>query len=194
MIRIGITGGIGSGKSVVSNLLSMENIPVYRADDESKRLTDTSPVIRKKLTTLLDDTIFIDGKLDRQGLASLIFSNEALLKKVNGIIHPEVRDDFRLWAAKQHANYCALESAILFESKFEKEVDVVLVVYAPVELRLKRIMLRDGTSEANILKRMRCQLSDDFKREKAEFVIINDDIQPVIPQVERFIKFLENYL
>jgi len=201
MIKIGITGGIGSGKSVVSTLFELEGIPVYRADDESKRLTDSSPVIRKKLTKLIDDSIFIGDKLDRKRLAALIFNDEVLLKKVNGIIHPEVRDDFRLWVEKQTSNFirspdtvakqnCALESAILFESNFEQEVDVILMVYAPIELRLKRVRLRDGTSEAEIMKRLNNQLPDDLKREKADFVIINDDIQPIIPQIEQFIRSL----
>ena len=199
MIKIGITGGIGSGKSVISTLLTMEGIPVYKADDESKRLTDTSPVVRKKLMALIDDSIFTHDKLDRQRLATLIFNDEALLKKVNGIIHPEVKDDFRQWVAKLPSAgadaklpsmFCALESAILFESNFEKEVDVILMVFAPVALRLKRVRLRDGVSEAEILKRMSNQMPDDLKREKADYVIINDDIQPVIPQVERFMKFL----
>ena len=195
-IKIGITGGIGSGKSVISNLLTMEGIPVYKADDESKRLTDTSPVIRKKLIALIDDSIFTHNKLDRQRLATLIFNDEALLKKVNGIIHPEVREDFRQWVARQASTpsmCCALESAILFESNFEKEVDVILMVFAPVELRLKRVRLRDGISEAEILKRMSNQMPDDLKREKADYVIINDDIQPVIPQVEHFIKSYNIY-
>jgi len=190
MIKIGITGGIGSGKSIVSTLLALDGIPVYRADDESKRLTDTSPVIRKKLKSLIDDSIFIADKLDRQRLASLIFNDATLLKKVNSIIHPAVKQDFQQWVANQAANYCVIESAILFESNFEKEVDVILMVFAPVELRLKRILLRDGAPKAEILKRMNSQLPDEIKREKANFVIINDDIHPIIPQVEQFIRFL----
>jgi len=190
MIKIGITGGIGSGKSVVSNLLALEGIPVYRADDESKRLTDSSPVIRKELIALFDDSIFINGRLDRQRLASQIFDNETLLKKVNGIIHPKVKKDFQQWVAKQTSACCALESAILFEANFEQEVDVVLMVYAPVELRLMRVQKRDGVPEAEIIKRMSRQMPDDLKCEKAHFVIINDDIQQVIPQVENFLKTL----
>ena len=97
MIKIGITGGIGSGKSVVSTLLAQEGIPVYKADDESKRLTDTSPVIHHALKALIDDSIFINDKLDRQRLADLIFNDEHLLKKVNEIIHPIVKQDFIKW-------------------------------------------------------------------------------------------------
>ena len=190
MIKIGITGGIGSGKSVVSSVLAMEDIPVYKADDESKRLTDTSPVIREKLKTLIDESIYSNNKLDRQRLASLIFNDEVLLQKVNDVIHPEVKNDFKRWAVKQTAKYCALESAILIESRFEKEVDVVLMVCAPVELRLSRIRLRDGLTEMDILKRMSHQLPDDVKRKQADYVIINDDVQPVIPQIEHFIRYL----
>ena len=186
MIKIGITGGIGSGKSVVSSLLIMDGIPAYRADDESKLLADTSPVIRKKLVALIDGSIYLNDKLDRQRLAALIFNDETVLKKVNSIIHPEVKDDFQRWVTNQTSNCCAIESAILFESNFEKEVDAVLMVYAPVELRLKRVLLRDNVSEKEVLKRMSNQMPDDIKREKADYVIVNDDIHPVIPQVERF--------
>ncbi|MDR2914731.1 MAG: dephospho-CoA kinase [Tannerella sp.] len=190
MIKIGITGGIGSGKSVVSSLFTLAGIPVYVADDESKRLTDTSPVIRKKLKELFGDDIYVKDKLDRKRLASLIFSDEVLLKKVNGIIHPVVRKDFKEWAVKQTSKRCAMESAILYESGLDKDMDVVLMVYAPVELRLTRAMLRDGVSEADIMKRMNRQMPDELKRKQADFVIINNDVQPLIPQVDRFIKLL----
>ena len=192
MIKIGITGGIGSGKTVVSSLLALEGIPVYVADDESKRLTDTSPDIREKLTALIDVSIYANGTLDRQRLASLIFSDETLLKHVNGIIHPVVKKDFETWMAQQSAKYCALESAILYESHFDNEVDVVLMVYAPVGLRLTRAMIRDGVSEAEILKRMNRQMSDNLIRKYADYVIINDDIHPIIPQVEAFVESLRN--
>ena len=191
MIKIGITGGIGSGKSVVSALLAMEGIPVYAADEESKRLTDASPHIREKLKALIDDAIYIDEKLDRQRFASLIFIDEELLKQVNAIIHPVVKADFMAWIAKQDTGYCALESAILYESQFDKEVDVTLMVYAPVELRLTRAMIRDGVSETAILRRMNRQMPDDLKREQADFVIVNDGVQPLIPQVEQFVKLLK---
>ncbi len=188
MIKIGITGGIGSGKSVVSSLLELEGIPVYRADDESKRLSDTSPAICKKLKALIDDAIYNNDKLDRQRLATLIFNDEMLLKKVNSIIHPVVRKDFKEWAAKQVTNFCALESAILIESGFVRDVDVVLLVYTPVGVRLTRVMQRDGLSEAEVMKRMNRQLHDDIKRQQADFVIVNDDYHPLIPQITQFLQ------
>ena len=186
MIKTGITGGIGSGKSVVSSLFTLEGIPVYEADKESRRLTDTAPAIREQLISLIDDALYKNDRLDRQRLASIIFADETLLKQVNEIIHPVVRQDFKEWIAKQTSEYCALESAILYESGFDKDVDIVLMVYAPVELRLTRAMKRDGVSEAEILRRMNRQMPDELKRNKADYVIINDGVQPLIPQVERF--------
>ena len=190
MIKIGITGGLGSGKSIVSTLLNMSGIPVYVADNESKYLADTSLVIQDELKKLIGDDVYIDGKLDRRRLASFIFSDEALLRKVNNIIHPVVRKDFHEWIKRQESEYCAIESAILYESGFDDDVDVVIMVYAPVELRLTRAMKRDGATEAEIMKRMNRQMPDAFKREKADFVIINDDVQPLIPQVEKILKQL----
>ncbi len=190
MIKIGITGGIGSGKSVVSSLLRMNKIPVYVADTESKRLSDTSPVIRKKLIDLFGNDIYVNDMLDRKRLASFVFSNEHVLKKVNEIIHPVVRKDFQTWVKQQKGTMCAIESAILFESGFDKTVDMVLLVYAPVELRLTRAMVRDGVTEADIMKRMNRQIPEELKRKKADYVIVNDDVQALIPQLDRFLKLL----
>ena len=190
MIKIGITGGIGSGKSVVSSLLTLAGIPVYLADDESKILTNTSPIIQKKMKALFGDDIYVNDMLDGKRLASLIFTNEDLLKKVNSIIHPVVKKDFHRWASMQKSKRCAMESAILYESDFDKEVDVVLTVFAPVELRLTRAMQRDGATEADIMKRMNRQMPDELKRKQADFVIVNDGIQALTPQIEQFIKIL----
>ena len=187
MIKIGITGGLGSGKSVVSALLSMAGIPVYVADNESKALADTSTLIHENLKKLLGNDLYVNGKLDRKRLASFIFGDDELLKKVNDIIHPVVRGHFREWVLKQESGYCAIESAILYESGFDYDVDIVLMVYAPVELRLTRAMKRDGATEAEIMKRMNRQMPDAFKREKADFVIINDDVRALIPQIDRIV-------
>ena len=187
MIKIGITGGLGSGKSVVSALLSMAGIPVYVADNESKALADTSTLIHENLKKLLGNDLYVNGKLDRKRLASFIFGDDELLKKVNDIIHPVVRGHFREWVLKQESGYCAIESAILYESGFDDDVDIVLMVYAPVELRLTRAMKRDGATEAEIMKRMNRQMPDAFKREKADFVIINDDVRALIPQIDRIV-------
>ena len=190
MIKIGVTGGIGSGKSVVSSLLAMSGIPVFTADDESKHLTDTSTEVQKKLKSLFGDDIYINETLDRRRLASLIFADNTLLKKANSIIHPVVREVFRKWVKEQTSGYCIMESAILFESGFDKEVDIILMIYAPVEVRMTRVMQRDGMTEAEVMKRMNRQMPDELKRKQSDFVIINDGVQALIPQIEEFIKFL----
>ena len=190
MIKVGITGGLGGGKSMVSALLNVSGIPVYVADNESKTLADTSLVIKEKLKKLLGDDLYVNEKLDRKQLASFIFNDEDILEKVNNIIHPVVKEDFHKWVLMQETEICAIESAILFESGFDDDVDVVIMVYAPVELRLTRAMKRDGATEAEIMKRMNRQMPDAFKREKADFVIINDDVQPLIPQIERILNQL----
>lgn len=186
MKKIGITGGIGSGKSVVAELLRLYGVPVYIADEESKRLTESSPVIKKGLIELLGPELYTEQGLDKPLLASYIFGNETLLQKVNRIIHPEVNKDFENWCIRQKAPLCAIESAILFESGFNHIVDYSLMVYAPVDIRIGRAMLRDKTSQEALLKRIKSQMSDEIKREKADFTILNDGKQALIPQVEKF--------
>ncbi|MDR1813981.1 MAG: dephospho-CoA kinase [Tannerella sp.] len=197
MIRIGVTGGIGSGKSVVCRLLEVFGVPVYDADSESKRLSETAPEIIDGLKKLFGEDIYCDGRLDRPRLASYIFANEKLLAKVNAIIHPVVFRDFRRWAVETDSlspreaictGIVAIESAILFESGLDSEVDVSIAVTAPVELRLTRAMQRDSASEAEIMKRMNRQMPDEIVRNKADFIIHNDDARPIIPQLEAILR------
>jgi len=192
MIKIGITGGIGSGKSVVASLLSIKGIPVYEADQAGKELSDRSPEIREKLIALFGEDIYIEHVLDRKKLASVIFSDDEALQKVNETIHPVVAKDFLDWLSGVSQPICAIESAILFESGFDHLVDVIWMVYAPVEIRMTRVMQRDGVTEADVIKRMNRQTPDDVKRKRADFVIINDDVQAVIPQVDEYIEILSN--
>jgi dephospho-CoA kinase len=164
MFKIGLTGGIGSGKSVVASLLEVRGVPVFIADEESKRLTDTSPVIREKLTALLGKDIYSGGKLDRQRLASLIFNNPQCLKRVNAVIHPEVNRRFLQWAAKQTTLLCAIETAILFESGFHRAVNFSIMVYAPQELRIARAVARGGTTREDVMRRISNQMPDEEKK------------------------------
>ena len=199
MITIGLTGGIGSGKSVVASLLEVYGIPVYVADEESKRLLDSpnpnrvpNPVrietslLRERLTALLGDSIYGPDGLNRQRMASLIFNDANLLKQVNAIIHPEVAFHFKSWAARQTTKYVVLESAILFESNFNHLVDSCLMVYAPRKLRIHRVMKRDRVTEAEVWLRMKHQIPDEEKMERADYVIYNDEQQALIPQVEKW--------
>lgn len=183
MIKIGITGGIGSGKSVIATLLEISGIPVYIADIESKLLTNTSPVIREKLIRLFGDNIYTATGLNKMLLASYIFGNPAVLKQVNAVIHPEVKRHFMEWADKQQTDLCAIESAILFESGFNQLVDISLMVYAPLELRIERTLARDSASREDVIRRISNQLSDEIKKERSDYVIYNDDRKALLPQI-----------
>ena len=182
MIKIGITGGIGSGKSVVASLLNLYGVPVYVADTESKLLTDTSPVIKEKLTALLGEDLYTEKGLNKKLLASHIFSNPEYLRQVNAIIHPEVNRHFSAWTKSQASDICAIESAILFESGFNEVVDKSLMVYAPMQLRIERAVARE-----EIVRRINNQLPDEVKRDRSDYVIYNDDKQALLPQVEKFL-------
>lgn len=183
-IRIGITGGIGSGKSVVSRLLEVMGIPVYISDVETKRLTASDPCIRNELTALLGGEVYAGGVLNKPLLASYLFSGPQHARQVNGIIHPRVKDDFREWTRQRAAHsMVGIESAILVEAGFAGEVDAVVMVYAPEEVRVQRAMRRDAAPRELIEKRIRSQMNDEEKRKHADFVIVNDGETPLIPQV-----------
>lgn len=193
MVKIGITGGIGSGKSVVATLLRLYGIPVYIADEESKRLTNSSPVIRRALVDLVGEAVYdADGKLDKPRLANFIFGQPEHLARVNAIIHPEVNRDFLDWSERQEKAFCAIESAILFESGFDRIVDVKLMVLAPLEIRLERAIARDHASREALERRIKSQMADEEKASRSDFVIHNDGRQALIPQVENFIEWLKN--
>lgn len=190
MNKIGITGGIGSGKSVVATLLSLSGVPVYIADEESKRLTATSPVIRQQLIALLGKEVYTAAGVNKQYLAACIFHDPDCLQKVNAIIHPEVNRHFQAWAERQRTPYCAIESAILFESGFDRTVDIRLMVYAPLELRIDRAVRRDALARTEILHRIENQMADELKKDRSDYVIYNDDRQALIPQVAAFLAWL----
>lgn len=187
MIRLGITGGIGSGKSMVSQLFRVMGIPVYDSDKESKRLTITNEGIRTHLTELVGKDVYADdGSLNKSVLASWLFSSEEHTLKVNSIIHPVVKEDFLSWVKKQeNAGYkaCGIESAILIEAGFLDVVEKVVLVTAPLETRIERTMQRDHAARKSVLNRMARQMKEEEKMEKADFVISNEMNTPLIPQV-----------
>lgn len=192
MTKVGITGGIGSGKSVVAELLKVHGVPVYIADVESKWLTATSPVIRRGLVGLLGKEVYTPEGLNRAFLASRIFSDASLLQQVNAIIHPEVSRHYLAWMEKQDSPVTALESAILFESGFDSLVDVRLMVYAPREVRIQRAMKREKASREEIVRRIENQMDDESKKERADYVIYNDGKQALIPQLQLFLQSLHS--
>lgn len=190
-IKIGITGGIGSGKSVVSRLLGIMGIPVYISDVEAKRITQTDPAIRRGLCELVGQDVFQGGELNRPLLASYMFGHPDHVQKVNEIIHPRVKEDFRQWAVRlESEQLVGMESAILVEAGFKDEVDFLVMVYAPLEVRVERAIKRDCSSRELVMKRIEAQMSDEVKRIHADFVIVNDDETPLIPQVLELISLL----
>lgn len=191
-IKLGITGGIGSGKSVVSHLLTIMGVPMYIADVESKRLAVEDPLIRESLTSLLGTDLYLNGELNKALLASYIFGNPENMNVVNGIIHPRVKDDFKEWV-HQHAAFKVLgmEAAILIEAGFAQKVDKVVLVYAPLDIRLQRTMVRDSSSREQVMKRIQSQMSDEEKMGTADFIIHNDGETPLIPQVLSLMNSLE---
>ena len=193
-ITIGITGGIGSGKSYVSAIIREKfGIPVYDCDKEAKRLTASDAEIRCKLIQLVGPETFNGEELVRQHLADFLFGSEENARKVNAIIHPAVLRDFKQWARKQQQPVVALESAILFESGFNKSVDRVLFVDAPEEVRLRRAMQRDSATEQQISARMKMQ-QPELHRQQADYVVHNssdDDIRLLV-QLTEIINLIAN--
>ena len=185
MIKIAITGGIGSGKSVVSRLLKVLSFPVYGADSRAKGLMNTSEVIKTRLISLLGDAAYKGGELDRTYVASVVFSDRSLLQKMNEVVHPQVKDDFRAWSSGQSSRVVFLESAILFVSGFETVVDYVWLVWAPERLRIERVVKRDGTTAELVERRIKAQWPEEKKIERADAVIRNDDSRSLIEQVQQ---------
>jgi dephospho-CoA kinase len=192
MLSIGLTGGIGSGKSVISHLLRLMDIPIYDCDDETKHLIARDSSIRQSLTALVDANLYGPDGLDKQKLASYIFGNEVHLKAVNAIIHPAVRADFIRWtkAYSQVSLIVGMESAILIDAGFEDAVDIIVNVSAPTEVRLRRAVRRDHSSVELIQKRIDSQISENERNAKADYIIYNDDVHPIIPQVYSLINKL----
>ena len=185
---IGVTGGIGSGKSVVSRLLRLMDVPVYDCDSEAKRLMCESPVIREALIGAVGSDVYdTAGRLDRAYLASYMFGNAERVAMVNRIVHPVVRADFKEWAQRTGRAIVAVESAILFEAGMEADVDAVWVVSAPEDVRLQRAVRRDDSNEEAVRNRMRSQLNELEYLERADSVVYNDARHSLIQQVSNLL-------
>ena len=188
---LGVTGGIGSGKSVVSHLLRLMGVPVYDCDREAKRLMGESVVIREALVGAVGAEVYdASGQLDRAYLASYMFGNPERVSLVNGIVHPVVRADFRAWAQQSGKAVVAVESAILFEAKMDADVDAVCLVHAPEATRVRRAILRDGSNEKAVRSRMQSQLSEQEYMERADVIIHNDEAHSLIGQVSSLLDSL----
>lgn len=188
MLRIGITGGIGSGKSIASRLFQALGVPIYDADSRARWLMENGPELRQQLSTAFGPTTYdAAGRLNRSVLAGTVFNNPALLAQLNGLVHPHVGTDFEAWAATQAAaghDYVLKEAALLFEAGSYKQLDRIITVYAPLAVREARVLRRDPhRTPADVQAIMAKQMSEEEKMQRADYVLTNDDVQPLLPQV-----------
>lgn len=183
MLRIGLTGGIGSGKSTVAKVLRVLDVPVFEADAEGRRLLKEDVEVGTAVRDRFGPTVLRDGLIDRAALGAIVFNDKQALADLNGIIHPAVRASFNSWASEQTNPYVVMEAAILAETGGHKAFDRILVVTAPEELRMRRVMERDGVEAEAVRSRMSNQLSEDERNARADHLIENDDRHLVIPQV-----------
>lgn len=184
MMIVGLTGGIGSGKSTVAQMFRDLGVPVYDSDAEAKRLMVHSAELKNAIIALLGKDAYTDGTLDRGYIAEKVFTDPGLLEKLNALVHPAVRMDFTQWAEKQKAPYVIQETALIFENGIQDLYDRILLVTAPLKLRIDRVMDRDGVTEKQILERMEHQLEDDQKENQAHFCIQNIDLKTTRETVE----------
>ena len=190
MIVVGLTGGIGSGKSTVAKIFEEFKIPIYVADDEAKLLMNTSEVIRSKLIRLFGENAYLEGKLNRKYLADIVFNDKDKLDKMNAIVHPEVANHFKAWLKDQQASYVIKEAAIIFEHNKQGEYDFVITVIADEDKRIERVMARDHTTPEKVQAIMKHQISDVEKAKLSDFVIVNNDLKTMKSQVQKIHKSL----
>ena len=192
MTRIGITGGIGSGKTYVCQLLKQRGIPVYHCDEEAKRLMTESPVIRRKMCKLIGKDAYNGQELNKPIIAQYLFASDDHAKCINAIVHPVVRQDFLQWTKQQDSPIVAQECALLFESGFQDTVDFTIEVYAPQPLRIQRATQRDQVAPEHILARMAQQMDEEEKRQHADFCILNDGTTDLDAQLDLLLAQLNN--
>ncbi|MFZ1694718.1 MAG: dephospho-CoA kinase [Flavobacteriales bacterium] len=183
MLRIGLTGGIGSGKSTVARVFEVLGIAIYHADERARALMAERADVRDALVARFGPAIFKEGMLDRAAFAAIVFRDRDALQAVNAIVHPAVRADFDQWASLQDGPYVVMEAALMVENEGWKRFDRVITVACPEQERIKRVMLRDAVSEDQVRARMQHQATDESRAAIAHFVIRNDGHELVIPQV-----------
>lgn len=182
-LKIGLTGGIGSGKSTIARIFELLGVPVYYADAVSKSLYETDAELMQQVKQQFGEDVYEEGKLNRQKLAALVFSNPEKLALLNALVHPPTIRHAEKWMKAQTAPYVVKEAALIFESGSAAGLDYVIGVWSPKQLRIKRTMERDGISQQQVEQRMQRQIDEEMKMKLCDFVIKNDETQLVIPQV-----------
>jgi dephospho-CoA kinase len=184
-LRLGVTGGIGSGKTTVCKVFKVLGVPVFMADDVARELMNTDISVLKKLNDITGRNLYPDGYLDRKVLAQMIFNDNTLLEKVNSVVHPLVFSEFEKWSSLQDKPYVIMEAAILFESHADKIVDRVVSISAPIEERIARVMGRSELSRTQVLERVNNQIEDEERNQRSYYVINNSDSDLIIPEILR---------
>lgn len=193
-MKLGITGGIGSGKTSVCRVFNILGIPVFSADPEAQRIMNSDEKIRWGLNTIAGRNLYPDGSLDRDELASLIFNNKDLLKKVNSLVHPVVFENFKAWTDQQVTPYVIMEAAILFESGASGLVDRVATVFAPVNERIERVTKRNRLSREQVMERIKNQMTDKERIKRSDYVIDNSENEMIIPAILNIHNDIINHL
>jgi len=183
VLRVGLTGGIGSGKSTAAQIFEVLGIPVYYADVAAKRLMNENVELRSAIINIFGKEAYSNETLDRKYIASIVFSDPAKLESLNAIVHPATKKDGESWMLQQTTPYAIHEAALIFEAKVSDRLDYVIGVSSPAELRIKRAMERDNVTREEVLKRMNKQLDEEIKMSNCDFILINDEQELLIPQV-----------
>ena len=183
MLKVGLTGGIGAGKSTVAQIFEVLGIPVYRADQEAKKLMQTHPSLMEKIKIAFSEKAYVEGILDRKFLSSLVFNDKQKLKLLNSIVHPFTIQDGLEWMKKQTSPYAIKEAALIFESGSQGEFDTIIGVFAPPALRIHRTIQRDHVQREMVLERMENQLDENIKMKLCDHLLINNEQTLLVPQV-----------
>lgn len=183
MLKVGITGGIGSGKTIVCQVFHTLGIPVFYADDAAKYLMEHDETLINDIKTLFGSNIYANKTLNRKELSDIVFKDPEKLQQLNALVHPATVLYARDWMEKQQSPYAIKEAAIFFESGTYVDMDIMIGVSAPLELRIQRAMARSSATRSEILDRISKQMDQDEKMSRCDYVVINDEVQPIIPQV-----------
>jgi dephospho-CoA kinase len=193
MLKVGLTGGIGSGKSTVATIFNILKVPVYCADERSKYLLNNSTELISSVLKLFGEKAYLQGKLNREFIATEVFTNKTKLKQLNEIAHPAVEKDFIEWCSNYlNTDYVIMEAAILFENEVYKQMDLNILIDAPEELRVQRVIKRDNISEQQVKERIKNQWATDKLRSFADIFINNDDKKLILPQILKIDTDLRN--
>lgn len=183
MLKAGITGGIGSGKTIVCQVFTALGIPVFNADEAARYLMENDAILADSITGLLGESVYVSGKLDRQKVSAIVFNDPGKLARLNALVHPATISYAQQWMAEQTTPYVIKEAAIFFESGSNKDMDVMIGVYAPEELRINRAMMRSNLNKEQVLAIVAKQMNEEEKMKHCDHVIINDDVTAILPQV-----------